>query len=348
MGDGNSHQRAVQRAKQDRQAEALAPLVAAKIQIKADIPWYESTLLWGAFSAAAAIVITVVATMTKDLRWMLILAWPFFLATAWAGFKNLRSRRLQTILTSVLSLVIAVCLYGLARLHPSEPQKTESKSISKEHEPSSMNGESRIQELPKAEPSLSKPQAKVEPTRELTHALAFHALDTEIGNLPERKKVSLTWDGKAWDEQRYSDVRLTIDDIFEFQLESIDLTISAMDAEEHLGIAGIGQLSDVSGLEFHPPKMPEPPPLSLRGTDGKSYRLDLTDMFGKMWLPAREFRIFCPRLLPKEPLRLIIATVRDNGTKKPAASLRVRGVYETAPSEGSVRGKVDQTVAIEQ
>ncbi|HEU0046121.1 MAG TPA: hypothetical protein VFQ43_00785 [Nitrososphaera sp.] len=180
-----------------------------------------------------------------------------------------------------------------------------------------------------------------------SHAVGFQALDTEIGNLPERQKVSLTWNGKPWDEQQYSDVRLTINNNLDYQIQNSDLAISAMDGEEHLGIAGIGQLSDVSGVEFHPP-LTQWPQLRLRGKDGKDYVFDATDMLGNKWLPAREFRIFCPRLLPNEPLRLIIATVRDNGNKKPATSLHIKGTYETAQSEGSMRRKLDQTIVIEQ
>jgi len=191
------------------------------------------------------------------------------------------------------------------------------------------------------------PSPPAQTSDDSSHAVGFQALDTEIGNLPERQKVSLTWNGKRWDEQQYSDVRLTINNNLDYQIQNSDLAISAMDGEEHLGIAGIGQLSDVSGVEFHPP-LTQWPQLRLRGKDGKDYVFDATDMLGNKWLPAREFRIFCPRLLPNEPLRLIIATVRDNGNKKPATSLHIKGTYETAQSEGSMRRKLDQTIVIEQ
>lgn len=77
------------------------------------LPWYESTLLWGAFGAAVAIVLTVVAAMTKDLRWMLILAWPFFVLSLWAMVKNLPSQYPRRVLTIASSLIVAVSLYWL-------------------------------------------------------------------------------------------------------------------------------------------------------------------------------------------------------------------------------------------
>ena len=177
--------------------------------------------------------------------------------------------------------------------------------------------------------------------------LAFRAMATAIGNLPERKRVSMTWDGKPWDEAHYSDVRLTMENTFEFPLQNIDLTISATDGNETSRIAGIGQLSDVNGIEYHPPKSPELPPLSLRGEDGNLYRLPTADVFGSVWLPATTFRIFCPRLLPGEPLRLIIATVQSNKVKRPPVRVRITGVYETGPSEGSVRGRIDEVVTVD-
>ncbi len=45
--------------------------------------WYQSTLLWGSLSLAITIVCTVVATMTKDIRWLLFAAWPFGCIAVW-------------------------------------------------------------------------------------------------------------------------------------------------------------------------------------------------------------------------------------------------------------------------
>jgi hypothetical protein len=46
-------------------------------------PWYESNLLWVPFSLAFGIILTVVAGIEHDLRWLLWCAWPFFGASIW-------------------------------------------------------------------------------------------------------------------------------------------------------------------------------------------------------------------------------------------------------------------------
>jgi hypothetical protein len=182
----------------------------------------------------------------------------------------------------------------------------------------------------------------------LSSALTFRALAVGIRNMPERKNVQMTCDGKPWHEEIFSDVRLNIESTLDFAIQNLDLSILATDGEEHSRIAGIGQLSQVSGLEFHPPKMPELPPIALLGTDGKTYQLPTDNMFGSTWLPATKFRVFCPRLFPGEPLRLIIATLHDDGIKVPPQHLRIIGTFETPPSDGSTKGNVDAIVKVRQ
>jgi hypothetical protein len=54
------------------------------------VPWYQSTLFWGAGSLGVAIVITVVAAMEKDFRWLLFVATPLFWFSLWEVIKNIR------------------------------------------------------------------------------------------------------------------------------------------------------------------------------------------------------------------------------------------------------------------
>jgi hypothetical protein len=72
-------------------------------------PWWESNVLWG----GAAIVFTVIAAMKKDLRWMLILAWPCFTMTLWKMTSILAVKRSRKILTGIGTVFIAAGLYGL-------------------------------------------------------------------------------------------------------------------------------------------------------------------------------------------------------------------------------------------
>lgn len=47
------------------------------------LPFHQSTLFWGCAGAVITIVLTVVAAMTKDLRWLLVFAWPFASVAIW-------------------------------------------------------------------------------------------------------------------------------------------------------------------------------------------------------------------------------------------------------------------------
>jgi len=76
-------------------------------------PWYESTLLWGALGAAMAIVLTVIAALSKDLRWLLFLAWPFFGLTFWSLCRRVRIAPIRWAVLIVSLLVAAVGLYVL-------------------------------------------------------------------------------------------------------------------------------------------------------------------------------------------------------------------------------------------
>src|SRR6266403_718766 len=76
--------------------------------------WYQSTLLWGSASLAVTIILTVVAAMTKDLRWLLIIAWPFSWIAVWefvTYFPRLKAKR--TIITICAAIVFAASLYLL-------------------------------------------------------------------------------------------------------------------------------------------------------------------------------------------------------------------------------------------
>jgi hypothetical protein len=72
---------------------------------------------WGAAGTCITIVLTVVAAMTKDLRWLLILAWPFSGIAIWdaaRAWSSARTTRLTTARLTVTGLIISgLCLSGL-------------------------------------------------------------------------------------------------------------------------------------------------------------------------------------------------------------------------------------------
>jgi hypothetical protein len=65
---------------------------------------------------------------------------------------------------------------------------------------------------------------------------------------------------------------------------------------------GMGQVSDLTGVEFHAPDFPSDFGLKLRGTDGQSYVLRPRDyshmQFGGYW------KTFCPKVSAGLPFRL--------------------------------------------
>ena len=88
----------------------------------------------------------------------------------------------------------------------------------------------------------------------LASAISFRAMAVGIGNMPERKKLTETWDGKPWDEDHYEDVRLSIDNNLALPLEQLDLSVSVTEGDKDMRIAAIGELNGVNGVQFRVPQ----------------------------------------------------------------------------------------------
>lgn len=99
--------------------------------------WHQSTLLWGALSVAITVILTVVAAMVKDFRWLLIVAFPFCCVAIWEIFKAIKSSRIRWVLIVISSLIAAAGLAWLyVALRPSitahiESQKTQEEQKTK-------------------------------------------------------------------------------------------------------------------------------------------------------------------------------------------------------------------------
>lgn len=76
--------------------------------------WYQSTLLWGLLSLAGAIVLTVVAAMRHDIRWLLWFAWPLASWAIWEflSYFNIRLKA-RLIIVSGGVVIFAIGIYGL-------------------------------------------------------------------------------------------------------------------------------------------------------------------------------------------------------------------------------------------
>lgn len=89
-------------------------------------PWYESGLFWGCASLAGAIVLTVIAAMLKDLRWLLVIAWPLAGVSVWVAFRELRNQVWRWFLFLALWAGTAIGLWCLnSVLKPSIKQPAE-------------------------------------------------------------------------------------------------------------------------------------------------------------------------------------------------------------------------------
>src|SRR6266852_448807 len=75
-------------------------------------PWYQSTLFWGAGSLGAAIVLTVIAAMEKDFRWLLFLATPLFWLSLWDIIRRIRHalKRRVTFAASCIAVTLGLSM----------------------------------------------------------------------------------------------------------------------------------------------------------------------------------------------------------------------------------------------
>ncbi len=177
--------------------------------------------------------------------------------------------------------------------------------------------------------------------------LSFRAFWAEPGNMPERSQVKNIWNGKPWDEHDYADVRLTITSTVDLALQDVDLDISVAKEDPKTGIAGIAQLTNVSGVEFHkPPFVPEPV-LRVQGQDGKSHNLPIPGFsFLEEHRIVPDYRVFCPRLAQRDTIRLILATICLGQPGTPPSRLRITGSYVTESSAGRTTAQVNEVVVV--
>ena len=80
-------------------------------------PWFESNILWSPVTAGIGTLLTVVAAMKHDLRWLLIFAWVCFVVAAWVIAGRFRARWW---ITTVAAVGIGLAFFWMnAWLRPS-------------------------------------------------------------------------------------------------------------------------------------------------------------------------------------------------------------------------------------
>jgi hypothetical protein len=118
-------------------------------------PFYETNLFWGCFGAGLGIVVTVVAAMIRDLRWLLLIACPLFWVSIWAATKNISYMTTKVAVRISGWVIIAIALYALnVRLIPVTDQPQQPPQLTGQH--------------PEIGQQTPPPQAKPDPPREST------------------------------------------------------------------------------------------------------------------------------------------------------------------------------------
>jgi hypothetical protein len=130
--------------------------------------WYESNLFWGPLSLAIAAILTVVAAMKCDSRWLLWIAWPCFSLTIWW----LARRTKEVLIVTVLgTLMVGFGLLWLGNwLRPQTPHSSElaeSSQPPKDHpQPGTIEPEEHPIHIKK--PHVATQQTKPAPTQTQT------------------------------------------------------------------------------------------------------------------------------------------------------------------------------------
>jgi hypothetical protein len=182
--------------------------------------------------------------------------------------------------------------------------------------------------------------------------LIFDSMAVNILNMPERKSVTHTWDGKAWDEEQYSDVRLDIQNNSRFRVQTLDLTLTvkgdAADSTQYV-IAAIDQLTQIPGVEFPRPQAPQFK-LKLLGKDNNLYNLPFPSLGafpGWGTLPVPSLKMFVPKLLNEEQLKLIIGSSATVAPPKRAPKwIEISGSYDVISGGTTQRTTLSQPVEV--
>ena len=91
----------------------ISEFFAARPGISESAPWQEKKLVRVTAALAVSVVLTVVATMKHDLRWLLWVAWALANVCFWAATSGLEKRAARILVTTMLAIGIGSGLYEL-------------------------------------------------------------------------------------------------------------------------------------------------------------------------------------------------------------------------------------------
>jgi hypothetical protein len=122
---------------------------------------------------------------------------------------------------------------------------------------------------------------------------------------------------------------LTVENVTQYPVHNLDLTVQVFEKSEEV-LDRMGQISDLTEVEFDPPDFPSDFGLKLRGTDGQSNVLrpgDHSLQFGGYW------KTFCPKVSAGLPFSIAIAAENNRDHQAPKR-LHVLGSYDAILTEG--------------
>jgi hypothetical protein len=153
-----------------------------------------------------------------------------------------------------------------------------------------------------------------------------------VGHLDDQILYGIKW------KNSFKDVRLEIEDVTEFPIHNLDLTVQVLENSGDF-LLGMGQVSDISGVQFHAPEWPHMG-LVLQGENGGPWYSAEPSDFGQLSF-GNHWKMFCPTVPTGVPLRLAIAS-SNNEAKMVPKKLKVLGTYEVKTNE------IDRVAAFEK
>jgi hypothetical protein len=171
----------------------------------------------------------------------------------------------------------------------------------------------------------------------------FTCYTTDVLNMPERKTVKNTWDGKPWNDTEYADVRFSIENKADALFQNLDLTVGPGD-EKGFRIAAIDQLSEVPGVEFPKSQFPDFT-LKVMGNDDRPHTLVLPT--SKMALPTTTVKLYAAKLVQNQSIKVILGITqgKPSGNSAPK-ELHIKGTYETSVNGTPHQAKLDEIVPV--
>ena len=83
--------------------------------IKSPAAWYRNNTLWGSIGTTVALILIVVAFLTRDLHWLVIVAWPFACIAVWSLMRSVFTTRGEASFATIISSLLVGLI--LAYLH---------------------------------------------------------------------------------------------------------------------------------------------------------------------------------------------------------------------------------------